>query len=220
MRVETMGNATLYLGDCLEILPTLQGIDAVVTDPPYGISWKRSENNARGSRAHPGIRNDHDTSARDGALAMLKGLPGVVFGSFYAPFPADLRQVLVWHKPADSGLVGATTGFRRDAEPIFIVGEWPQRTVKHGSVLRSARGMGHVTGETGHPHTKPLDLVGRLIGECPGQTVVDPFMGSGTTGVACIRLGRKFVGIEIEPHYFDLACERVEATLAQGRLFA
>src|SRR5689334_4637828 len=107
-RVETIGRATLYLGDCRDILPTLPKIDAVVTDPPYGIGWKRGTNNARNSKAHRGIANDHDTSARDAAI-VAAGVPAIVFGSFYAPYPPNTKQVLVWQKPADAGLVGSVT---------------------------------------------------------------------------------------------------------------
>jgi DNA modification methylase len=210
-RKETIAEGvTLYLGDCREILPTLTGFDVVVTDPPYGIGWKRGAHNARNSKAHTGIKNDQDTSARDFVLEMVDR-PAIAFGSFYAPFPKGIKQILVWHKPPDSGLVGSVTGFRRDAEPIFLVGDWPTRTVKSSSVLRTLKGQAGTTTETGHPHTKPVDLMKTLVGLAPGTTVLDPFMGSGTTGVAAVKIGRKFIGIEIEPHYFDIACKRIQA---------
>ncbi|WP_453942478.1 DNA methyltransferase [Bradyrhizobium elkanii] len=103
------------------------------------------------------------------------------------------------------------TGFRRDAEPIFLVGDWPVRTVESSSVLRTLRGQAGITTETGHPHTKPVDLMKTLVGLAPGQTILDPFMGSGTTGVAAVKLGRRFIGIEIDPAYFDIACQRIQA---------
>lgn len=214
-------DVTLLLGDCLDILPTLGRVDAVVTDPPYGIAWKRSENRVRASKAHVGIVGDQDTSLRDAALETVHHVPGVVFGSFYAPFPDRLKQVLVWQKPADAGVVGATTGFRRDAEPIFLVGPWPFRFVAWSSVLRSQNGISGVTTETGHPHTKPLDLMVNLI-RCLvpiGATVLDPFMGSGTTGVACVRTGRRFIGIEIDPGYFAIAQKRIAEAQMQLPLF-
>jgi DNA modification methylase len=220
MRKEVIGNAELYLGDCLEILPTLPKVDAVITDPPYGIAWKRGVNHARASKAHKGIANDEDTSARDEMLSAVHGLPAAVFGSFYAPFPEHTKQVCVWQKPPDSGLVGSVTGFRRDAEPIFLVGPWPVRSVERSSVFRTMRGQSGITTETGHPHTKPVELMAQLIELAPGRSVLDPFMGSGTTGVACVNLGRKFIGIEIEPKYFDIACERIENAQRQQRLFA
>lgn len=218
MRVETIGNATLYHGNCLDVLPMIGKVDYVVTDPPYGISWKRGVNNASGSKARDGIVGDEDTTARDAALATFSHLPAVVFGSFYAPFPANLKQVLVWQKPGDSGLVGATTGFRRDVEPVFLVGQWPIAKVKWSGLLKGHR-KGK-TAETGHPHTKPIDLIEFLVLAHPGETVLDPFMGSGTTGVACANLGRKFIGIEIDETYFNTACERIAAAHSQQRLFA
>lgn len=220
-RIETLAEGvTLYLGDCREILPTLGKVDAVVTDPPYGIAWKRGVNSARGSRAHEGIANDHDTSARDEILALID-VPAIVFGSFYAPYPVRLKQVLVWHKPPDSGLVGSVTGFRRDVEPIFLIGDWPQRTVRRSGVLRTLRGQAGITTQTGHPHTKPVELISDLISSLPppATQILDPFMGSGTTGVAAVSLGRKFIGIEIEGKYFDIACRRITKELAQLRMF-
>lgn len=205
---------TLYHGDCRNILPLLgQSIDVVLTDPPYGIAWTRGVNSARNSKAHNGILNDEDTTVRDEVLALLHPLPCIVFGSFYAPFPECLKQVLVWHKPTDAGLVGSVTGYRRDAEPIFLTGNWPQRSVERSSVLHTVAGQGRTAAQTGHPHTKPLSLVYRLL-QCHAGTVLDPFAGSGTTLVAAKQLGRKAIGIEIEERYCEIAVKR----LAQGCL--
>ena len=218
-RVEQLAEGvTLYCADCREVLPSLPKVDAVVTDPPYGISWKRGVNHARNSGAHEGIVNDDDTSARDEMLALVD-VPAVIFGSFYAPFPARVKQILVWHKPADSGLVGSITGFRRAAEAIFLVGLWPMRAVERSSVLRTIRGQAGITTEAGHPHAKPIELVADLIKLVPGETILDPFMGSGTTGVAAVKLGRKFIGIEIEERYFSIACRRISEALKQPDLF-
>ena len=205
---------TIYHGDCREVCEWLQA-DVIVTDPPYGIGWSRGVNNARASKADNGIQNDQDVSARDGALAMVLGKPSVVFGSFYAPYPANVRQVLVWHKPADAGIVGSVTGYRRDAEPIFLVGEWPIKTVRWSSVLQGAAAFrGHTAADTRHPHAKPESLIWQLIRGCPDGVVADPFMGSGTTLVAAKRLGRKAIGIELEEKYCEIAAKR----LAQGAL--
>lgn len=209
------GLVTLYLGDCLAVLPCLS-FDLLVTDPPYGIKWRRGLNSARFSRPHTGIANDEDTSVRDAALAMAKGKPAVVFGSFYAPYPADTKQVLVWHKPLDAGVVGSTTGYRRDAEPIFLVGPWPNRSVEWPSVIRSAKkSIKAVTVATGHPHTKPVDVMRQLIERSPEGVICDPFAGSGSTLVAAKELGRRAVGIELDERYCDVAARR----LSQGVLF-
>ena len=208
----------VWNGDCLEILPTLT-FDVCASDPPYGIGWKRGVNKSRASKRHAGIANDGDTSVRDAALAIVGRKPSAAFGSFYAKFPANIKQILVWHKPADSGLVGSVTGVRRDAEPIFLVGDWPVRTVEQSSVLRTIAGQAGTVTETGHPHTKPVDLMKQIIRLCPGGVIVDPFMGSGSTGVAAVQLGRKFIGIEIDPGYFATAYRRIEAALRQPDMF-
>lgn len=201
---------TIYHGDCRDVLPV--SCDVIVTDPPYGIGWRRSVNHARESRAHDGIVNDEDTSARDWMLQTMSGKPALVFGSFYAPFPSKLRQVLVWHKPADAGVVGSIIGFRRDAEPIYVVGIWPQRDVLWSSVLRSRMNQfrGHAAAETGHPHSKPVDLMRQLLGACPPGIVLDPFMGSGSTLIAAKMHGRQSIGVEIEEHYCEIAAKRLQ----------
>lgn len=205
------GFVTIYNGDSRQILEHLpeMGLIVVVTDPPYGIAWRKGQNNAAGSRRHEGIANDEDTSVRDEVLAMLRGAPGIVFGSFYAPYPERLKQVLVWPKPADAGLVGSTTGFRRDAEPVFLVGPWPQRTVQWSSVLQpGARGIASTAAATGHPHTKPVPLMRELISRCPEGIILDPFCGSGSTLVAAKDLRRRAIGIEMDGGYCRTAAER------------
>lgn len=199
---------TIYHGDCREILPHVGHADLLLTDPPYGIAWTRGFYAQRASKAHDGIANDEDTSCRDEALEILRDIPGFVFGSFYAPYPSGLKQVLVWKKPVDTGIVGCVTGFRRDAEPIFVVGPWPIRTALSSSVLISRRGnRSYTTGE--HPHAKPLELIGELLTFLPDGSVIDPFMGSGTTLVAAKNLGRKAIGIEIEERYCEIAAKRL-----------
>lgn len=219
-RKEVIGDCTLYLGDCMEVLSVINGVDAILSDPPYGISWKRGSNKARSSKSHKGIENDDDVSARDDLLSCFPDKMAAVFGSFYKPFPLNTKQVLVWHKPADSGLVGSVTGFRRDAEPIFLVGPWPNRIVEQSSVLRTMKGQSSTVTETGHPHTKPVDLMKTLAGFIPkGYVIFDPFMGSGTTGVACCQLGRPFIGVEIDEGYFDIAVKRIREAQRSPDMF-
>jgi DNA modification methylase len=224
-RMVTIGDATLYLGDCRDILPTLPKVDVVVTDPPYGIAWTKPllENDGPrpDSRAHDGIANDADTSVRDEALALCGGVRAIVFGSFQAPFPPDVRQVLIWQKPGDAGLFGTVAGYRRDVEPIFLCGKWPAEPVARSSVLRGkASFRGHAGAESNHPHVKPVDLMEKLILAANVDVVLDPFMGSGSTGVACMNLGKRFIGCELDPSHFATACRRIEDAQRQGRLIA
>jgi len=201
-------SVTIYHGDCREIDAWLAA-DVLVTDPPYGIGWRRGANTGHLVKAHGGILNDGDTSVRDEALALASDLPAAVFGSFYAPFPARLRQVLVWHKGDTNGVVGATTGFRRDAEPIFLLDPWPVATVQWSSVLRSWRGSWNdEMSATGHPHTKPLDLMRDLVAKAPIGVVADPFAGSGTTLRAAKDLGRRAIGVELDERYCEVAALR------------
>lgn len=203
------GTCVIYHGDCREV-DAWRDADVLVTDPPYGIGWRRGTHPARRSKPHSGIENDHDTSTRDQALTLWGARPGLVFGSFHAPPPANVTQVLVWHKPDDAGVVGSTTGHRRDAEPVYLVGEWPNRSVAWSSVLRSVRrSIAAIAAETGHPHTKPVDLLRMLIERCPPGVIADPFMGSGSTLRAAKDLGRPAVGVELDERYCDIAAKRL-----------
>lgn len=184
---------TLYHGDCREVTAWLDA-DVLVTDPPYGIAWRKGQNNAAGSNAHAGIQNDADTSVRDAALDLWGDRPGVVFGSFRARFPTGVRQTLVWQKPVDAGVVGSKRG--------------PERS----SVLSSTGGVAAYRNE--HPHSKPTGLLERLMEWLPG-VIADPFAGSGSTLVAAKQLGRKAVGVELEERYCEIAAKR----LAQDTLF-
>jgi hypothetical protein len=199
----------IYHGDCREIDAWLAA-DVVVMDPPYGIGWKRSANPARLSKAHAGIANDKTTDVRDAALTLAAPRPALLFGSFYAPAPAGVRQVLVWHKGDTQGVVGSTTGFRRDAEPIYLCGLWPLRDVEWSSVVRSVRGSWNdELAAAGHPHAKPIDLMRTLIERCPSGVIADPFMGSGSTLRAAKDLGRKAIGVELDERYCEIAARRM-----------
>lgn len=209
---------TLYHGNALEIDAWLTA-DVLVTDPPYGIGWTRPPKPAHSTggadAGHPGIMGDEDTSARDVVLKSWGQRPGVVFGSFYAPFPSSLRQVLVYEKAPDAGVIGSKTGYRRDAEPIFLTGRWPVRPAYKGSVLTSnARGAGHLAARHGHPHAKPVDVLEQLLLACPPGVVADPFAGSGSTLVAARNLGRRVIGVELDERY----CEVIAKRLAQDVL--
>lgn len=213
----------LYNADCLDHADLWTSADVLVTDPPYGIAWRKHGGGRGGKSAgtpHGGIANDDDTSTRDRALAVFGDRPAAVFGSFAAPFPAGVKQVLVWRKPPDAGVLGTTTGYRRDAEPVFLCGKWPMVTVRWSSVLDPcATGIGAVASAAGHPHAKPVPLMRTLIERCPPGVVVDPFAGSGSTLVACAELRRPAIGFELDEGYCEIAAERIGRALDQGSLF-
>lgn len=218
-------HVTLYHGDCLEIMRALPdaSVDSVVTDPPYGIAWDRPETaGARSSWYNPGIKGDSSTAARDAVLDTWgTDKPALVFGSLRAEYPEGWRQMLVFRKPkaTASGMFGAFLPWRKDWEPIFVLGkEWPREpSIRSAIVETNALSAGGHTGyatKTGHPHTKPLDVMEQLIAATPGATVADPFAGSGSTLVAAKALGRKAIGVELEERYCEIAAKR----LSQGVL--
>lgn len=215
-------SVTLYLGDCHEIDAWLAA-DILVTDPPYGRGWRQGR--ARAGRnhvddSHAGIAGDHDTTARDRALAMWGARLGIVFGDPLVERPADTRQVCGYRKPADGGNKGAFAGFRRDLELIYLTGPWPAGLNGRSSVLSSGAGLvggaAGLSARYGHPHAKPLDVMETLIDACPPGVIADPFAGSGSTLVAARNLGRRAIGVEIDEQH----CESAARRLAQDSLFS
>lgn len=231
-RVERFGNATLYLGDCREIVPTLGGVDAVVTDPPYGQKQNVNITYLSGRRDfHIEQRNGLNLKIRPNSYPPLIGDD--------APFDPDpwittAPEVLIWgaHKfadllPAGSWLVWdkVPTGKTRDqgdGEAAWLNRQQPLRIFRllwDGiCVGRGARHEVTAGQQRFHPTQKPEALMLWCLSFIKGRTILDPFMGSGSTGVAAVRLGRRFIGIEIEPKYFDIACRRIEAEARQGLL--
>jgi len=215
MRTEQIGDAKLYLGDCLEILPTLGKVDAVVTDPPYGVNFqgKNTKHTARKGDGYISGDSDIGPHAVRDALALAER--GVVF--------PGTRLMWDYPKPYEMGSVycpsGAGCGRWGFAvtHPILYYGKGLPHTRRGPSGFSSFA----TVEDNGHPCPKPIEWMRWCVQKCSctGHTILDPFMGSGTTGVACANLGRKFIGIEIEPKYFDIACKRIEDAYKQPRLF-
>ena len=228
-------------GDCLALLPGLAdgSVDAVITDPPYAsgahISAQRGKRDAftpNSVRVRPVIEADSmgpmgfEWVTRHWFLAMKRIVkPGGHLLCFtdWRMYPQlsmlmeaggwRLNNMIVW----DKGYPGLGAGFRAQHE-IAIAGsngppEW--YSYAFGNVIRDMR-----LTKTEHPHEKPLSLLQAMITTCTPDdgTVIDPFMGSGTTGIACMRTGRKFIGIEIAPAYYAIAAKRIADAAAQPRL--
>lgn len=203
-----IGRATLYLGDCREILPTLPKVDAVVTDPPYGLGDKLD---GAGSNSEWGLLYgegapawDHEVS--DALIPSLQlGADAIVWGGNYYDLPPQ-RGWLLWDKVVRQFTSG-------HAELAWTTLDQPVRAFNYATCLLAGEGKSH-------PTQKPLPLMKWCLGFVPNaQTILDPFMGSGTTGVAAVQMGRDFIGIEREERYFDIACKRIEDAQRQGDLF-
>ena len=217
-----IGDATLYLGDCLEILPTLPKVDAVITDPPYGLNYAYLS---------------YDDTPENLAALVAKYLPAARAVASRVVVSPGVHNLTVYPKPTWtlSWSWRSTSHFGKAGynmwQPILLYGsDMPEfgnvnGITKSDSIhFADSNGIGFLGDKVGdaHPCPKPEKLMRWLVtrfSENPG-TVADPFMGSGTTGVACAQLGRKFIGIEIEPKYFDIACERIDNAYRQARLFA
>lgn len=209
MRVETIGRATLYNADCREVIPALVGIDAVVTDPPYGIGFSY---------------NSHDDNLAEWFILMDEVVPLLRVAAPFVVMPSCAVQrlpwwyanhepewVVAWHKGSPGHL--SKIGFN-DWEPHVC---WGRPAKPMHDYFSTRCGFD----PNGHPCPKPIEwgkwLVSRAVQ--PNGTVLDAFMGSGTTGHAAVTLDRNFIGIEKDPAYFDIACKRIEDAQRQGSLF-
>jgi site-specific DNA-methyltransferase (adenine-specific) len=214
-RTETIGDATLYCGDCRDILPTLGQVDAVVTDPPYGIGWRGINSTAMGGRNWK--RRRAETIKGDDIAfdpSSLLGFKDVILwgANHYADRLPASAGWLIWDK-RDS----TAANYLSDVEIAWNKSGGSARLIRHmwNGLCRDSE-----IGEHYHVTQKPVAVMEWCLGFLPkAHTILDPFMGSGTTGVAALKLNRKFIGIEIDPGYFDIACKRIEEAWKQPRLF-
>ena len=231
MRVEQIGDATLYLGDCRDILPALGRVDAVISDPPYGDSETHASHLS-------------SITLRDGTPAgQALGFSGISADELVAHARSWTSLAARWvvfscewkhaHRLDEAGLLVRLGIWRKpDGAPQFTGDRpgtgWEAIAICHRPGRKRWNGGGRHAVWTipkgigdGHPTQKPVPLAMQFVQDFtePGETVLDPFMGSGTTGVACAKLGRKFIGIEIEPKYFDIACRRIEQSYRQPDMF-
>ena len=210
------GAVRLYLGDCLDVLPTLGGVDACVMDPPYGISYQHSGHGtaATGRTALRRFTEPIQGDEQPFDPAPFLRWPCLMFGAdHYCSRLPPTGAMHVWDK-AHSG--GPNDSFS-DAELFWT--SWRCARVVVRYLWKGVCQDGEKGVRKFHPSQKPIAVMESCLKMTTGKTILDPFMGSGTTGVACVRLGRKFIGIERERKYFDIAVKRITAEFDRLRLF-
>lgn len=225
-RKEIIGDCTVYQGSCVDILPSLEKIDLVITDPPYGdgenavygLYDKQIQGNESPILNCQVISGLYHCLRRNGTIYNFAGWKHVDFLKHYVHQYTNfkVRHNIIWAKN-HFGLGGA---FRPAYEVIMVLEKGkPFYLRKDFGDVQSAAIINHNANT--HPHEKPVSLIQRLIAHSSHdrEMVFDPFMGSGTTGVACAKMGRRFIGIEIDEGYFDMACKRIEAAYKQGDIF-
>lgn len=217
----------LICGDCREILPTLGKVDAVVTDPPYGVNLGNHGCATDGRSSHVLVKG-HYASYDD----TEENLIGIVVPAISTALKAARRGLVfsagsqMWHFPKPDAVGGI---FMPSAQGRS---KWGFSSLAHCMLYGSAPALNlgakatalystETSEKNGHPCPKPLGWMRWAVGlaSLSGETIIDPFMGSGTTGVAAVKLGRKFIGIELEPKYFDIACRRIQAALDAPDMF-
>lgn len=220
-----MGNATLYQADCRDLLARLDlEAEAVITDPPYGVGLRNGDVDGHRSNHWDSIAGDSDSTLGQSVLEWALSVPTrtvAAFASPWAPWSGKWRNLIAWNK---GGAVGGGGDIRtclkrswellqvRNPNPIYEGGR--AESVWHFPMVPSDTSL--------HICAKPEGLMARILTTFVSQheVVCDPFMGSGSTGVACMDLGRRFIGVEIESKYFDIACRRIDQAQKQQRLFA
>ena len=212
MKVKING-ATLYLGDCMEILPTLDKVDAVITDPPFGVgNFVQTTGNVRGRGDLKGKMVEwNELPPSQEFFEMIKriSLHRIIWGANFFNCFEEKGGAIIWDKAQpmpnfSKADIASCTHFQK-TEIVRI--PWT-----NFNVAREA--------ETSHPCERPVALYEWCIKYIPNvQSVIDPFLGSGSCGVAALRTGRKFIGIEREPKYFDIACKRIEQASKQVDMF-
>ena len=208
-----IGNATLYLGDCRDILPTLGKVDAVVTDPPYGIGEDGGDKNRRRGYkplvVHEKLSWDKERPQKDifDAIRECSSSQIIWGGNYFADFLPPSMGWLYWDKKMGGDFSDGELAWTSQKKAVRDFSKSPFAGLSGGH-------------DRVHPTQKPIALMKWCIAFIPdAQTILDPFMGSGTTGVAAVQIGKQFIGIEREPKYFDIACKRIEDAQKQGDLF-
>jgi site-specific DNA-methyltransferase (adenine-specific) len=225
MRVERVGLATLYLGDCREVVPSLSGIGAILADPPYGMKYRSRHNDSRANSSPEMMRKDGnfdpiegDDEPFDPSFLLDLEVPAILWGAnhYNDKLPPN-RRWLIWNKLA--GKASFPSG--SDVEMAWTSGTGPDRMFEHlwRGLMRAGSENISANGAKLHPHQKPVALMAWCLRFIPEAVTLDPFMGSGSSGVACVRNGRPFVGIELNPDYFEVALARIGEAQRHDELF-
>lgn len=218
-----IGSCVLYCGDSLEILPTIaEAFSGILTDPPYGIDYQSGHATDELWAAGRKIENDGDTSVRDEALQLCEahGSPAMlVFGSRKRPEPFGTKMVLTWDKGPALGMGNLSLPWKPTTEEIYVIGSGFRGRRDKGSVIYYPPVQSMAKNGRQHPNQKPVGLLRILLQSLHKGIICDPFMGSGSTGVACIKEGFGFIGIESRPEFFNIACERIAAAHSQPDMF-
>jgi DNA modification methylase len=217
-----IGNAVLYLADCNDVAPLLEPVDCLITDPPYGLgSLSGTISKQRNKNSYDSYEDTEDNLIKNVIPAIVKMLelsngrglitPG---GKCLQLYPRA-RAIGGFYQPASVGMCGwGFAGFN----PVLFYGKDPRDGKGQTS---TSTVLTEKASNNEHPCAKPIGAMRWMVnkGSLEGETVLDPFMGSGTTGVACVELGRNFIGIEKDQKYFEIACQRIEHAYSQGQLF-
>lgn len=215
-RKEIIGNATLYLGDCCDVLRTLPKAYAVVTDPPYGIGHAKGSSGRAVAGRRSVRRNEgpiHGDSEPFDPAFLLPFDELILWGANHFAQRLPHGRWLAWDKLAGMQEFDSFS----DVELAWVKGRGKDRIFSHlwkGVCQASEKGQ-----QRQHPTQKPIALMMWCISMTKATVIVDPFMGSGTTGVAAIKSGRNFIGVEIDETFFDIACRRIEEAQRQGDMF-
>lgn len=239
MKIEQIGDCTLYLGDCLEVMPTLELVDHIIADPPYEQRMQHLHAKFKLRRTDGGPQRKvlDFGSVQDIRDPFLDFVP-VLNGGWLLTF-CNVEGVGEWQKAilARKMKFKTTCIWNKPDSTPKLNGQGP--ALSYECITTTWCGTGHARWNGGgkrgvfthctnnrerhgeHPTEKPVSLMKELVSlfTNKGQTILDPFMGSGTTGVACVKLGRKFIGIELEEKYFGIACERIRKAYDQPDLF-
>lgn len=216
-RKEVIGDCTLLLGDCLEILPTLEKVDAVITDPPYNVGKNYGTHNDKMPiEEYAAWCAERVAACKEIADNQFWVAPRYKMALWLSLLPE--AHLVVIRRGASGPFRG---GWSDQFETALSIGK-PSRCIPDLWDDIRLKGEGYFFREDsfGHPGYTPYPIMERAIDILAENSLCDPFMGTGTTGVACVNLGRRFIGIEIEEKYFNIAIERIKAAQAQGRLFA